>query len=79
LHGVDLNPMDVELAKPALWLETVAADAHLTFLDHHFRCGDSIVGARIARLDSLPGDEGACSSDSSGRRLQPPCQPFWTR
>ena len=58
LHGVDVNPMAVELAKLALWLETVAADAPLTFLDHHFRCGDSIVGARIARLDSLPGDEG---------------------
>jgi hypothetical protein len=58
LHGVDVNPMAVELAKLALWLETVAADAPLTFLDHHFRCGDSIIGARIARLDSLPRDEG---------------------
>jgi Eco57I restriction-modification methylase len=58
LHGVDVNPMAVELAKLALWLETVAADAPLTFLDHHFLCGDSIIGARIARLDSLPGDEG---------------------
>lgn len=58
LHGVDLNPLAVELAKLALWLETVAADAPLTFLDHHFRWGDSIIGARISRLDSLPGDEG---------------------
>jgi hypothetical protein len=58
LHGVDLNPMAVELAKLALWLETVAADAPLTFLDHHLRCGDSIVGARISRLDSLAGDQG---------------------
>jgi hypothetical protein len=58
LHGVDANPMAVELAKLALWLETVAADAPLTFLDHHLRFGDSIIGARISRLDSLPGDEG---------------------
>lgn len=58
LHGVDLNPMAVELAKLALWLETVAADAPLTFLDHHLRCGDSLIGARISRLDSLPGDAG---------------------
>lgn len=58
LHGVDLNPMAVELAKLALWLETVAADAPLTFLDHHLRCGDSLIGARISRLDSLPGDTG---------------------
>lgn len=58
LHGVDLNPMAVELAKLALWLETVAADAPLTFLDHHLLCGDSLLGARVSRLDSLPGDAG---------------------
>ena len=58
LYGVDLNPMAVELAKLALWLETVAADAPLTFLDHHLRCGDSIVGARVRLLDSLPGEPG---------------------
>jgi Eco57I restriction-modification methylase len=58
LHGVDLNPMAVELAKLALWLETVAEDAPLTFLDHHLRCGDSIIGARISGLDGLPADKG---------------------
>lgn len=58
LHGVDINPMAVELAKLALWLETVAADAPLTFLDHHLQCGDSLVGATIGRLNSLPDDEG---------------------
>lgn len=62
LFGVDLNPMAVELAKLALWLETVAADAPLTFLDHHFRCGDSIVGARVAKLGGLPGDVGLFQS-----------------
>ena len=58
LHGVDINPMAVELAKLALWLETVAADSPLTFLDHHFLYGDSLMGATIDRLNSLPGDEG---------------------
>ena len=58
LHGVDINPMAVELAKLALWLETVAADAPLTFLDHHLQCGDSLMGATINRLNSLPGDQG---------------------
>jgi Eco57I restriction-modification methylase len=55
LFGVDLNPMAVELAKLALWLETVATDMPLAFLDHHLQAGDSLIGARIARLDSLPG------------------------
>ena len=58
LHGVDVNPMAVELAKLALWLETVAADSPLTFLDHHLQCGDSLLGATLDRLNSLPGDEG---------------------
>ena len=58
LHGVDVNPMAVELAKLALWLETVATDAPLTFLDHHLQCGDSLIGATIKQLNSLPGDQG---------------------
>ena len=58
LHGVDVNPMAVELAKLALWLETVAAESPLTFLDHHLQCGDSLIGTTIDRLNSLPGDEG---------------------
>ena len=58
LYGVDVNPMAVELAKLALWLETVAADSPLTFLDHHLQCGNSLVGATIDSLNNLPGDEG---------------------
>jgi hypothetical protein len=55
LYGVDVNPMAVELAKLAIWLETVAVDSPLAFLDHHLQPGDSLIGARIDRLDSLPG------------------------
>jgi putative ABC transport system substrate-binding protein len=47
--------MAVELAKLAIWLETVAVDSPLAFLDHHLQPGDSLIGARIDRLDSLPG------------------------
>ena len=56
LFGVDVNRLAVELAKLALWLETVAIDAPLAFLDHHLQSGDSLIGARISRLDSLPGN-----------------------
>lgn len=55
IFGVDLNPMAVELAKLALWLETVSKDAPLSFLDHHLRPGNSLVGAREAELGALPG------------------------
>jgi hypothetical protein len=47
VHGVDKNPFAVELAKVALWLHTFTVGAPLSFLDHHLRCGDSIVGAWV--------------------------------
>ncbi len=47
LYGVDLNPLAVELAKLSLWLHTVSHDRALSFLDHHLRCGNSLIGARI--------------------------------
>lgn len=54
LFGIDRNPLAVELAKLALWLETVSVSQPLTFLDHHLRHGDTIIGAMIADLASLP-------------------------
>ncbi len=62
IYGVDKNPMAVELAKLSLWLVTVAKDKPLSFLDHHLRHGDSLVGARLADLVALPdGKKGAAS------------------
>ncbi len=45
VYGVDKNPMAVELAKVALWLHSFTVGAPLSFLDHHLRCGDSVIGA----------------------------------
>ena len=47
IYGVDKNPLTVELAKVALWLHSFTVGAPLSFLDHHLRCGDSLVGMRI--------------------------------
>jgi type I restriction-modification system DNA methylase subunit len=58
LYGVDVNRTAVELAKLALWLETVAADRPLTFLDHHLRHGNSLIGAKVEALAALPGGQG---------------------
>lgn len=44
IHGVDRNPMAVELAKVALWIETVDPGKPLGFLDAAIRCGDSLFG-----------------------------------
>ena len=51
LHGVDRNPMAVELAKVALWIETVEPGKPLGFLDANLRCGDALLG--VFDLDAL--------------------------
>ena len=44
IHGVDRNPMAVELAKVALWIESVSPGQPLGFLDANIRCGDALLG-----------------------------------
>lgn len=69
IYGVDKNPMAVELAKTALWLEAYTPDRPLTFLDHHLRCGDALLGVLDPAIlqygipakafDALSGDDKA--------------------
>jgi hypothetical protein len=55
IYGVDLNPLAVNLAKLSLWLNCFASDHKLTFLDHHVRCGNSLIGIRsLDQLASIP-------------------------
>ena len=51
IHGVDRNPMALELARMALWLEAYTPDRALGFLDHHLQCGDALLG--LLNLDAL--------------------------
>jgi hypothetical protein len=51
IYGVDLNPMAVELAKVSLWLDAFTLGAPLSFLDHHLRCGNSLIGATFKDLE----------------------------
>ena len=44
IHGVDRNPLAVELCKVALWIEALEPGKPLTFLDARIRCGDSLIG-----------------------------------
>jgi hypothetical protein len=69
IFGVDKNPMAISLAKTALWLEAYTPDLPLSFLDHHLRCGDALIGILDPNilLDGIPdsaysaqiGDDGA--------------------
>jgi len=44
IFGVDRNPMALELARTALWLEGFEEGVALSFLDHHLQCGDALCG-----------------------------------
>lgn len=51
IYAVDYNPDAVELCKVVLWIEGYCAGKPLSFLDHHIRCGNSVVG--VTNLDVL--------------------------
>lgn len=61
LYGVDINPMAVEMAKLSLWLITLQRDRPFTFLDHAFKCGDSLLGVtsvkQIENFSLHPGEQ----------------------
>ena len=66
IFGVDLNPMAVEIAKLALWLDSFAIGVPLTYMDHHIKAGDSTMGMFLKDLedkknqsldDWMPGSE----------------------
>lgn len=61
IYGVDLNPMAVELAKVSLWLDCFTLGAPLSFLDHHLRCGNSLIGAMVADVDKIRQEKGQLS------------------
>lgn len=54
IFGVDLNHLTVELAKLSLWLSTLAKDKPLSFLDHHLKVGNSLIGAKLHDMGELP-------------------------
>ena len=47
IYGLDKNRLTVELAKVSLWLHSFTVGAPLSFLDHHLRCGDSLLGLGV--------------------------------
>jgi hypothetical protein len=57
IYGVDLNPMAVELAKLSLWLDSFTVGAPLSFLDHHLKTGNSLIGTTVKEVrEALTGD-----------------------
>ena len=70
IYGVDLNPLAVELAKLSLWLASVAKGKPLSFLDHHMREGNSLIGVPLVDLAAVlsPAPLGAASRREQKQR-----------
>lgn len=54
IYGIDVQPMAVELAKVSLWLNTLASERPLAFLDHHLKHGNSLIGSDLEDIEELP-------------------------
>jgi hypothetical protein len=54
IYGVDIDPLAVELARMALWVETMDRRLPFGFLDHKLRCGNSLVGCWFDRFQDYP-------------------------
>lgn len=50
VYGVDINPLALEVAKVALWLEALTPGKPLAFLDPHFKVGNALLGTTPALL-----------------------------
>ena len=81
IHGVDRNPLAVELCRTALWIETVEPGKPLGFLDSRILQGDSLVGILDPEIMAngvpddafkpLTGDDKAVCRDLRKRNRQP--------
>jgi len=54
LYGVDKDPLAVELARLAMWIETMDPRLPFSFVDHKIRCGDALVGCWFDRFQDYP-------------------------
>lgn len=66
VYAVDYNPDAVELCKVVLWIEGYCAGKPLSFLDHHVRCGNSVVGVTDLQqlIDGVP-DKALTADDAA--------------
>jgi hypothetical protein len=69
LYGVDINPMAAELCRVSLWLEAIEPGKPLSFLDHHIRVGNSLLGTTPALLAKGIPDEAFTPFEGDDREI----------
>jgi hypothetical protein len=50
IFGVDINKIAVEITKIGLWVETFIFGTPLSFVEHHIKCGNSLIFSTIKEL-----------------------------
>ncbi|MDR2458257.1 MAG: hypothetical protein LBD41_07285, partial [Clostridiales Family XIII bacterium] len=57
IYGVDVSQFAVDLAQLAFWLDTFIFGTPLSFIEHHIKRGDSLIGAEIKGLNKGKNNE----------------------
>ncbi|MGL4677221.1 MAG: Eco57I restriction-modification methylase domain-containing protein [Brevinema sp.] len=53
IYGVDLQEFAVELTRLSLWLKTFIFGTPLSFIEHHIKQGNSLIGSSIKEGDAI--------------------------
>jgi len=53
IYGVDMQTFAIELAHLSLWIDTFVFGTPLSFIEHHVKVGNSLIGTTIAEFDSF--------------------------
>ncbi|MBN1204829.1 MAG: hypothetical protein JXB05_07890 [Myxococcaceae bacterium] len=54
IYGVDFDPVAVELARLAMWIETMDRNLPFEFLDHKLKLGNALIGCWFDRFQDYP-------------------------
>ena len=57
IFGVDLNPFAVELTRLSLWLDTFIFGTPLSFIEHHIKQGNALIGSTIDEVRQTVKDQ----------------------
>lgn len=57
IYGVDVNGLAVTLSRLSLWLISASSDKALSFIDHHLKEGNSILGATREQVELITDEQ----------------------
>lgn len=56
IFGIDINPLALHLGKLSLWLVSAAKNKPLSFMDHHLKVGNSLIGIDKRKVEKQIND-----------------------